>query len=142
MPSTCCVLGLGYIGLPTAAVLSGAGYRVIGVDVNAEVVDTVNKGKIHIVEPDLDQAEAAAALGTLKLSWCLSRLMCFDRRSYSLPQRGGWYTRIQHWLCVGGCPGDCSGASPRQPGAARVHLPGGHYTAGRGRACSGVRLRA
>ena len=67
MPSTCCVLGLGYIGLPTAAVLSGAGYRVIGVDVNAEVVDTVNKGKIHIVEPDLDQAVAAAvALGTLK----------------------------------------------------------------------------
>ena len=58
--STCCVVGLGYIGLPTAAVLANAGHRVIGVDVNADVVDTVNKGHIHILEPDLDQAVAAA----------------------------------------------------------------------------------
>ena len=57
---TCCILGLGYIGLPTAAVLSRAGHRVIGVDVNAQVVATVNEGCIHIVEPDLDQAVAAA----------------------------------------------------------------------------------
>ncbi|MEB3105311.1 MAG: 2-dehydropantoate 2-reductase N-terminal domain-containing protein, partial [Cyanobacteriota bacterium] len=58
--STCCILGLGYIGLPTAAVLAGAGHRVIGVDVNAEVVATVNQGQIHIVEPDLDQAVVTA----------------------------------------------------------------------------------
>ena len=58
--TTCCILGLGYIGLPTAAVLARAGHRVIGVDVNAEVVDTVNQGRIHIVEPDLDQAVATA----------------------------------------------------------------------------------
>ncbi len=58
--SICCVLGLGYIGLPTAAVLAGAGHRVIGVDVNSEVVATVNQGRIHIVEPDLDHAVAAA----------------------------------------------------------------------------------
>ncbi len=58
--STCCILGLGYIGLPTAAVLARAGHRVIGVDVNAQVVATVNEGRIHIVEPDLDQAVAAA----------------------------------------------------------------------------------
>ena len=51
--STCCVVGLGYIGLPTAAVLAKAGHRVIGVDVNAQVVATVNKSRIHIVEPDL-----------------------------------------------------------------------------------------
>ena len=56
--STCCVLGLGYIGLPTAAVLASAGHCVIGVDVNAEVVETVNQGQIHIVEPDLDKAVA------------------------------------------------------------------------------------
>jgi UDP-N-acetyl-D-mannosaminuronic acid dehydrogenase len=56
----CCVIGLGYIGLPTAAVLARAGHRVIGVDVNAQVVATVNQGLIHIVEPDLDQAVAAA----------------------------------------------------------------------------------
>ena len=57
--TTCCVVGLGYIGLPTAAVLASAGHRVIGVDVNAQVVSTVNQGRIHIVEPDLDQAVAA-----------------------------------------------------------------------------------
>jgi UDP-N-acetyl-D-mannosaminuronic acid dehydrogenase len=57
---TCCIIGLGYIGLPTAAVLARAGHRVIGVDVNAQVVATVNQGQIHIVEPDLDQAVAAA----------------------------------------------------------------------------------
>ena len=58
--TTCCILGLGYIGLPTAAVLARAGHRVIGVDVNAQVVATVNEGCIHIVEPDLDQAVASA----------------------------------------------------------------------------------
>ena len=64
--STCCVVGLGYIGLPTAAVLARAGHRVIGVDVNAQVVATVNQGRIHIVEPDLDQAVAASvASGSL-----------------------------------------------------------------------------
>ena len=55
MPITCCIIGLGYIGLPTAAVLARAGHRVIGVDVNAQVVTTVNQGQIHIVEPDLEQ---------------------------------------------------------------------------------------
>ena len=58
--TTCCILGLGYIGLPTAAVLVGAGHSVIGVDVNAQVVATVNQGQIHIVEPGLDQAVAHA----------------------------------------------------------------------------------
>ncbi len=58
--TTCCVVGLGYIGLPTAAVLARAGQRVIGVDVNAQVVDIVNQGRIHIIEPDLDQAVVAS----------------------------------------------------------------------------------
>ena len=58
--SICCVLGLGYIGLPTAAVLARSGHRVIGVDVNSQVVSLVNEGSIHIVEPDLDIAVAAA----------------------------------------------------------------------------------
>lgn len=48
-------MGLGYIGLPTAAVAASKGIEVIGVDVNPEVVDTINAGKIHIVEPELDQ---------------------------------------------------------------------------------------
>lgn len=64
--STCCVVGLGYIGLPTAAVLAKAGHRVIGFDVNAQVVATVNEGRIHIVEPDLDKAvEQSVASGSL-----------------------------------------------------------------------------
>lgn len=48
------VIGLGYIGLPTAAVLASRGVNVIGVDVNKNTVDTINEGKIHIIEPDLD----------------------------------------------------------------------------------------
>ena len=51
-----CVVGLGYIGLPTAAVIAKQGWRVQGVDVNLSVVDTINSGKIHIVEPGLEDA--------------------------------------------------------------------------------------
>lgn len=49
-----CIIGLGYIGLPTAALLANRGFNVFGVDVNKHVVDTINEGKIHIVEPELD----------------------------------------------------------------------------------------
>lgn len=49
-----CVVGLGYIGLPTAALLANSGYEVHGVDINQYAVDTINQGKIHIIEPDLD----------------------------------------------------------------------------------------
>ena len=51
---TISVVGLGYIGLPTAAVLASRKEKVIGVDVNQDVVDTINRGEIHIVEPELD----------------------------------------------------------------------------------------
>ncbi|OOF02128.1 UDP-N-acetyl-D-mannosamine dehydrogenase [Salinivibrio sp. MA440] len=49
-----CIVGLGYIGLPSAALLANRGYQVQGVDVSSEVVDTINRGEIHIVEPELD----------------------------------------------------------------------------------------
>jgi len=49
-----CVIGLGYIGLPTAALLANRGYDVHGVDVIQNTVDTINRGEIHIVEPELD----------------------------------------------------------------------------------------
>ena len=52
---TVSVIGLGYIGLPTAAVLASSGVNVIGVDVNEQTVEIINRGDIHIVEPDLDQ---------------------------------------------------------------------------------------
>ncbi|MEH6651178.1 MAG: UDP-N-acetyl-D-mannosamine dehydrogenase [Motiliproteus sp.] len=48
------VIGLGYIGLPTAAVLASRGIDVVGVDVTERAVDTINRGEVHIVEPDLD----------------------------------------------------------------------------------------
>ncbi len=50
---TLSVIGLGYIGLPTAAMFAAYGKNVIGVDVNQETVDTINRGEIHIVEPEL-----------------------------------------------------------------------------------------
>ena len=62
-----CVIGLGYIGLPTAALLATHGYDVVGVDLNAHAVDTINQGRIHIVEPDLDAfVRAAVFAGKLK----------------------------------------------------------------------------
>lgn len=47
-------LGLGYIGLPTSALIASKGFEVNGVDINQKVVETINKGEIHIVEPELD----------------------------------------------------------------------------------------
>ena len=62
-----CVIGLGYIGLPTAALLASNGYQVNGVDLSAHVVETINKGLIHIVEPDLDAyVRSAVKSGQLK----------------------------------------------------------------------------
>ena len=51
---TISVIGLGYIGLPTAAVFASRGIEVIGVDVSEKTVNTINEGRVHIVEPDLD----------------------------------------------------------------------------------------
>ena len=47
------MMGLGYIGLPTAALIASRGIKVLGVDVNQSIVDTINEGRIHIVEPSL-----------------------------------------------------------------------------------------
>lgn len=63
------MIGLGYIGLPTAALIAQNEVEVLGVDINPRVVETINKGKIHIVEPSLDIAVAnAVAKGFLKAS--------------------------------------------------------------------------
>ncbi|MDF9906189.1 UNVERIFIED_ORG: UDP-N-acetyl-D-mannosaminuronic acid dehydrogenase [Pseudomonas reinekei] len=58
--NTISVVGLGYIGLPTAAVFASRKKQVIGVDVNQNAVDIINRGEIHIVEPDLDMVVHAA----------------------------------------------------------------------------------
>ncbi|MDO0946701.1 UDP-N-acetyl-D-mannosamine dehydrogenase [Chromohalobacter israelensis] len=62
-----CVIGLGYIGLPTAAVIAARQRQVIGVDIDEKAVETINRGEIHIVEPDLDMlVHAAVKEGYLK----------------------------------------------------------------------------
>ncbi len=67
--ATVCVIGLGYIGLPTACILADAGFNVIGVDVRPEVVEKTNAGDVHIEEPDLDLVlRRAIRSGRLKAS--------------------------------------------------------------------------
>lgn len=61
--STISVVGLGYIGLPTAAIIASRKRHVIGVDVSQQAVATINRGGVHIVEPDLDMLVHAAVLG-------------------------------------------------------------------------------
>lgn len=64
---TISVIGLGYIGLPTAALLASRGYKVYGIDVSEAVVNTINQGEIHIVEPDLAHyVSSAVESGNLK----------------------------------------------------------------------------
>ncbi|MCH4152951.1 MAG: UDP-N-acetyl-D-mannosamine dehydrogenase [Sphingobium sp.] len=63
------VIGLGYIGLPTAALIARSGAKVLGIDVSAHVVDTVNSGRVHIEEVDLDGlVQGVVARGTLRAS--------------------------------------------------------------------------
>ena len=67
MQSTVTTLGLGYIGLPTSALIASHNIPVYGVDISQKVVDTINAGNIHIVEPALDKAVAdVVASGYLK----------------------------------------------------------------------------
>ena len=61
--STISVIGLGYIGLPTVAAFASRQKQVVGVDINQDTVDTINRGEIHIVEPDLDKVVKAAVSG-------------------------------------------------------------------------------
>ncbi|MFF1991523.1 UDP-N-acetyl-D-mannosamine dehydrogenase [Bacillus mycoides] len=69
MDKKICVMGLGYIGLPTASLLATKGFQVHGVDVNESAVEMINSGKVHIYEPDLDiLVKAAVQSGKLKAS--------------------------------------------------------------------------
>ena len=53
---TICVVGLGYIGLPTATVIASQGVKVVGLEANPATIATINRGDVHIIEPDLDEA--------------------------------------------------------------------------------------
>lgn len=62
-------IGLGYIGLPTSAIIAHHNIQVLGVDINPEVVETINKGEVHIVEPELDEIVKKSVIsGSLKAS--------------------------------------------------------------------------
>ncbi|HJQ13584.1 MAG TPA: UDP-N-acetyl-D-mannosamine dehydrogenase, partial [Anaerolineales bacterium] len=64
-----CVLGLGYIGLPTASTFAAHGLRVVGVDINPQVIETLQNGKIHIHEPGLREVvDSALSSGNLTVS--------------------------------------------------------------------------
>ena len=68
-PTTISVLGLGYIGLPTAGVLCRSGFKVFGTDIDKRIVDGINRGQSHISEPDLSETiHAASQKGLLKAS--------------------------------------------------------------------------
>ena len=59
---TVCMIGLGYIGLPTAAILAIHGVKVLGVDINQHTVDIINQGRIHIIEPGLEEIVNVVAI--------------------------------------------------------------------------------
>ena len=62
MKKSVCIMGIGYIGLPMAAMMANAGHHVRGVDINKNAVSTVNKGAVHFVEPELDTAVQLSSL--------------------------------------------------------------------------------
>lgn len=73
-----CILGLGYIGLPTAAMLAGKGFDVCGTDINQMIVDTINAGNVHIEEPEL-QTLVKTVISSRKL------------KAYTTPQEADIY---------------------------------------------------
>lgn len=78
-----CFMGLGYIGLPTAIIAAKHGIQIIGVDINPKVVEMTNQGKLHIIEPGMQELlQEVVTTGQLKASttpevsdaylwWCL-----------------------------------------------------------------------
>ena len=74
------VIGLGYIGLPTAAVLASYGWNVCGVDVSEKVVETVNAGGVHIEERDLDRLVRERGMGLIFISHDLRLVSSFCDR--------------------------------------------------------------
>ena len=64
-----CFMGLGYIGLPTAIIAAKHGIQIIGVDINPKVVEMTNQGKLHIIEPGMEEMlQEVVASGQLKAS--------------------------------------------------------------------------
>ena len=99
MQESVCVMGLGYIGLPTASVLATQGYDVLGVDVKPEIVNTINEGKIHIVEPDLDAlVQNAVSSGQLRaaLAPATAHIFIIAVPTPFLPNKTADLTYVRH----------------------------------------------
>ena len=66
-----CFMGLGYIGLPTAIIAAKHGVEIAGVDINAQVVEVTNQGKLHIIEPGMEESERGywRDVGTIDAYW-------------------------------------------------------------------------
>ena len=93
---TVSVIGLGYIGLPTAAIIARAGMQVRGVDVSQAVVDTINRGEIHIEEVDLDGlVHAVVQRGLLSAA---TEVAAADVHVIAVPTPGpGWRMLTRGW---------------------------------------------
>ena len=64
-----CFMGLGYIGLPSAIIAARSGMQVVGVDINPVVVEMTNRGKLHIIEPGMEEMlQDVIGNGTLRAS--------------------------------------------------------------------------
>ena len=123
-----CVMGLGYIGLPTAAVIARTGAMVLGVDVTPHVVDTVNSGKVHIEEVDLDAlVSGLVARGTLRAS---TQIASADVFVIAVPTPLRRRSPARYRLCAEGGNQRRGGAEARRYGDSRIDLARWHDRAG------------
>ena len=122
---TVSVIGMGYIGLPTCAIFASRGLEVIGIDVNATVVEKVNRGEIHIVEPDLDGLiQKVVANGkTERLHHTAAGGRLHHRRA-DAHHRG---PQARYQLRAHGRHAACAGAQEGRPGRAGIDLAGRHH---------------
>ena len=115
------VIGLGYIGLPTAAVIASRGMRVVGVDVNEDVVKTVASGAIHIAEPDLEGlVQKVVSAGSLTAA---TKPEAADVFIIAVPTPIDEHKRPDLKSVYGSCRQYCRGIAPRQPGNFGVDMP-------------------
>ena len=122
-----CVIGLGYIGLPTASFLATKGYEVLGVDIAPGVVETINRAEIHIREPDLDiLVKSAVQSGRLKAAVEPAAADVFII-AVPTPLRDDKHADLRAVRRGGG--GDRAACPPRQSRHSRIDQPGRHHRA-------------
>ncbi len=120
--STISVIGLGYIGLPTAAAFASRQKRVVGVDVNQHAVETINRGEIHIVEPDLASVvKTAVEQGYLSAT---TTPVEADAYLIAVPTPFKRSPRAGYGVCRVGRQIHCVDVKERVAGDPRVHLTG------------------